>query len=73
MKCKMFVSLLAFLLLLTGCSNDKCIKSHEETKPCVRYIYIPKANGGIQMIPIVSFCKIEVCDLYESEVTNAKD
>ena len=39
---------------------------------CKLYIYIPTANGGIQMIPVVRSCKIEVCDLYESEVTNGK-
>lgn len=73
MKYKFFILLLAFVLLSTSCSNEnKCIKSHEETKSCVSYIYIPTANGGIQMIPVVRSCKIEVCDLYESEVTNGK-
>ena len=73
MKYKFFILLLAFVLLSTGCSNEnKCIESHEETKSCVSYIYIPTANGGIQMIPVVRSCKIEVCDIYESEVTNGK-
>lgn len=70
MKYKIFVSLLTFLLLLTGCSNDKCIKSHKETQICVMYQFFPNSNGGVRMVPFFYPCEKEVCDLYESEVTD---
>ena len=67
MKYKFLLILFIMIIFVTGCSNDKCIKSHEETKPCIRYITMPKPKGGIQMVPISTTCKIKVCDLYESE------
>lgn len=67
MKYKIFIILVLFLLLLTGCSKDKCIKSHKEIQTCIRYVYMPKSKGGYIMIPTYYTCEKEVCDLYESE------
>ena len=69
MKYKFFILLLAFVLLMTGCSNeDKCIKSHKETQMCVMYHTFPNSNAGVRMVPFFYPCEKEICDLYESEV-----
>ena len=48
MKYKFFILLLAFVLLMTGCSNeDKYIKSHKEIQTCVMYQTFPNSNGGV--------------------------
>ena len=70
MKNKKFILLILSILLLAGCSNDKCIKSHKEDSTCIMYQTLPNPNGGIQIFPIFYPCEKEVCDLYESEIEN---
>lgn len=66
-KYKFLLILFIILIFVTGCSNDKCIKSHKEKETCITYVYIPKPKGGFIMIPTYYSCEKEVCDLYESE------
>lgn len=65
------IILLLSLILITGCSNKECVKSHKEKSTCVYYTYI---YSGKQLIYIPHYynCEITVCDEYESEVTNVK-
>lgn len=65
------ITLLLLLILITGCSNEKCVKSHKEKSTCVYYTYV---YSGKVLVPIPHYyeCEITVCDEYESEVTNVK-
>lgn len=67
MKYKFLLILFIMIIFVTGCSKDKCIKSHKENQTCISYIYIPKPKGGYIMVPKYYTCEKEVCDLYESE------
>lgn len=61
------------ILLLCGCDNRKCIKSHQETfqTSCVFYTYV---YTGKVMIPIPYYYDCTqtktVCDEYEEIDTN---
>ena len=69
---KKFIIWVSILLLLCGCENRKCIKSHNETKKCVTYTYV---YTGKVMMPIPHYynCEVTVCDEYEKENKNGKD
>ncbi len=54
------------LLLISGCSNKKCVKSHKEESTCTWYQYI-RVGKVTTMIPHHYSCEIEVCDEYETE------
>jgi len=54
------------LLLISGCSNKKCVKSHKEESTCTLYQYI-RVGRVTTMIPHHYSCEIEVCDEYETE------
>ena len=53
-----------FIVLISGCTNKKCIKSHEEKDSCVVYSYI-EINNTFVMIPHYYDCTRTVCDEYE--------
>lgn len=61
------IILLLSLILITGCSNKKCVKSHKEKSTCVYYTYV---YSGKVLVPIPHYyvCEKTVCDEYESEV-----
>lgn len=61
------ITLLLLLILITGCSNEKCVKSHKEKSTCVYYTYV---YSGKVLVPIPHYyvCEKTVCDEYESEV-----
>lgn len=61
------ITLLLSLILITGCSNEKCVKTHKEKSTCVYYSYI---YSGRVLVPITHYyeCEITVCDEYESGV-----
>ena len=54
------------LLLISGCSNKKCVKSHKEESTCTWYQYM-RIGKVTTMIPHHYSCKIEVCGEYETE------
>lgn len=53
-----------FIVLISGCTNKKCIKSHEEKGSCVVYSYI-KIDDTFVMIPRHYDCTRTVCDEYK--------
>ncbi len=57
---KKIIFVIIAILLLTGCSNKKCVKSHQEDSICPRPIIIGKMTY-ITYYP----CEIEICDEYE--------
>lgn len=66
------IILLLSLILITGCSNKECVKSHKEKSTCVYYSYV-YSGGVLVSIPHYYECEKTICDRYESEVKNAKD
>lgn len=59
------ILILSFLILLVcGCSNEKCIKSHEVDSTCMYYSYVI-IGGQTMLIPNYYPCKKTVCDEYE--------
>lgn len=52
------------IILLCGCENKKCIKSHQEETTCPRTICVP---AGKILVCSTSFysCNKKVCDEYE--------
>ncbi len=48
------------VLILSGCDNRKCVKSHKERSTCVSSIY-----NGKYVTPFVYPCTKTVCDEYE--------
>lgn len=54
------------LVLLCGCENKECVKSHEEEDTCFYYIY-HKIGSVTIMTPIYYQCTKTVCDEYEGE------
>ena len=63
---KKIVILLTIILLLCGCEQKKCIKSHTEKDMCLRHIPIYRGKSVI-MIPQYYECEKTVCDEYEME------
>lgn len=61
--------LLVFVILLItcGCTNKKCIKSHEEKARCVYYTYISTGKTTIA-IPHYYDCIRTICDEYEEDI-----
>ena len=60
------IILLVPLILLCGCENRKCIKSHEIEDICV--YYISQKIGDVSMMqPVYYPCTRTVCDEYEVE------
>ena len=49
---------------LCGCTNPKCIKSHQEKSECTQYTYTKIGNTHI-MIPYHYNCTKTICDEYE--------
>ena len=62
MKKILFLTIL--ILILTGCNDKKCIKSHEEESTCYYYIY-HKIGEVNMMTPIYYLCTKTICDEYE--------
>ncbi len=61
---KKIIILISTIILLSGCSSKKCIKSHEEKAKCVIYSYIK--TGDVQMmVPHYYDCTKTICDEYE--------
>ena len=54
------------ILLLCGCSNEKCVKSHQETKTCVRPQCMFMNKNPICINQIYT-CQQTICDEYEGE------
>ena len=63
------ITLLLLLILVTGCSNEKCIKSHKVKRTCVSYMYV-YSNKSLVPIPYYYVCEKTVCDEYERNVKN---
>jgi hypothetical protein len=61
---KKLIILIIPILLLCGCNNKKCIKSHKEESTCTWHQYI-RVGKVTTMIPHHYACEIEVCDEYE--------
>ena len=57
------------VILVCGCENKKCIKSHVEMGTCVYYTSFYNGSTMV-MIPHFYECEKTVCDEYESEITN---
>lgn len=57
-----FLSLV--VLLLSGCDNRECVKSHQEQSVCVYSMW-----NGKTVIPYTLPCTVTVCDEYE-EIEN---
>lgn len=58
------IILILIIILLSGCSSVKCVKSHEEKDRCIRYLYI-KVGNAQRMIPQYYDCTKTICDEYE--------
>lgn len=70
MKTIKIIILTMLLIMLCGCNNKKCIKSHEEQSRCVWFQYI-KVGDLTTTIPHYYDCIKEICDEYEKvEVEN---
>ena len=61
---KKMIVLSIVMLLVCGCTNQKCVKSHEEEETCVWYSYIRIGNTS-SMIPHYYSCTKTICDEYE--------
>lgn len=61
---KKTIILFMIIFLLCGCTNLKCIKSHEQRDMCVAYTYVTTGKV-IMMIPHYYDCTKTVCDEYE--------
>lgn len=61
---KKIIILILMILLLTGCSSKKCIKSHKEKAKCIAYNFAIVGNTTV-MIPRYYNCIKTVCDEYE--------
>lgn len=61
---KKVMLLLISILLLCGCENKKCIKSHKEKSTCIRPMCMPSGKG-IYCMPMPYPCEKEICDEYE--------
>ncbi len=64
-KLKLFM-LIFCVILLCGCSNKKCIKSHQETKTCVRPQCVVIRKNPVCINQFYT-CKQTICDEYEGE------
>ena len=58
--------IIPIILILCGCEDRKCIKSHEEEDRCVYFIY-NKIGSVTTMTPVYYDCMKTVCDEYEVE------
>lgn len=67
MKNKIIV-LVIMILIICGCDNRKCIKSHEVQDTCMYYYRVGKRI----MIPHYYTCTHTVCDEYEEVAENEK-
>lgn len=59
------VLLILLILLLCGCDNKECVKSHKEKRECVKYTYSYIYNGKTMItIPNPHYyeCEVTVCD-----------
>lgn len=52
------------MFLLCGCTNQKCIESHQEKRRCVWYSTIIVGKATI-LIPHYYSCTKTICDKYE--------
>lgn len=52
------------IVLFSGCTLKKCIKSHKEEGKCVSFTYIHTGKSTI-MIPHHYDCMKNICDEYE--------
>ena len=59
-KLLVLAAMLGLMVLLTGCDNRKCVKSHKESAICTYSVY-----NGRTITPIVVPCSRTVCDEYE--------
>lgn len=56
---KLKISLLVVSLMLCGCEDKKCIKSHTELKP----MFLPTGSGNLKMVMMPT----NVCDEWEEK------
>lgn len=61
---KKIIILILMIILLTGCSSKKCIKSHTEKTKCIAYTSAIVGNTPV-MIPRYYNCIKTICDEYE--------
>lgn len=66
------ITLLLSLILITGCSNKECVKSHKEKGTCLYYSYV-YSGGVLVSIPHYYECEKTVCDRYESEAEDNEE
>ena len=60
------IILICCIILLCGCSNQKCIKSHKEIRTCVRPQCIFMGKHPICINQFYT-CEQTICDEYEEE------
>ncbi len=62
---KKMLLLIVIIILFTGCTFKKCIKSHEIETTCTKYTYI--SNGKtLFAVPVDNYSYVKtVCDEYE--------
>ena len=53
-------AMIGLMIILTGCEDRKCIKSHTESSVCTYSMY-----NGKTVVPVVMPCTVTVCDEYE--------
>lgn len=61
---KKIIILILTIILLSGCSSKKCIKSHQEESRCTLYTSV-KIGNTHTMIPYHYSCTETICDEYE--------
>ena len=64
LKIKIIIILAISILLLCGCDNRKCIKSHQEKSTCIMTQCMPSGKTIICMTYPYS-CMKTICDEYE--------
>lgn len=64
------ILLVLLILLSCGCNNKECVKSHKETRRCMKFTTSYMYNGKT-MVPILNThyyeCEIEVCDEWSAD------
>lgn len=64
MKTIKILTVFLVAIILSGCENRKCIKSHKKQDKCFYYIYQKIGNVTV-MTPVYYDCTKTICDEYE--------
>lgn len=64
LKIKRIIIFLICILVLCGCENKKCIKSHKEKSTCIRTMCMPSGKT-VRCMTMPYPCEKEICDEYE--------